>query len=198
MSASRASRCFSILATIGLIAYPVLVWLALSSQSPRFVALLLVAITAPAAYLRLRHSKREHLRGLASIPLVTVLAFASAALLDSANCMLLVPVAINTVLLIAFASTLRRAAMPMIERFARLQEPDLNPAQQAWCRLWTRIWCLFFVLNGLTAATLAMWAPLSWWALYNGLLAYGLMGTLFTTEWLLRRRRFPKGHAEKA
>lgn len=198
MSANHASRCLSIIATIGLIAYPVLVWFALSSQSPRFVALLLLLLMAPAAYLRLRKSKRENLRGLALIPIVTVLAFASAAVLDSANCMLLVPVAINTVLLIAFGSTLRHATMPMIERFARLQEPELTPAQQAWCRLWTRIWCLFFVLNGCTAGALALWAPLSWWALYNGLLAYGLMGMLFTTEWLLRRRRFPKPHTGKA
>ncbi len=79
----------------------------------------------------------------------------------------------------------------MIERFARLQEETLSPEQQAWCKLWTKIWCAFFVFNATTAALLAGFAPLAWWAFYNGLLAYGLSGILLGTEWLLRRRRFP-------
>ncbi len=198
MIASRASRGLRIVAGLALVAYPPLVWLSMSSQSPRQVALLLAAAIAPAAYLRLRHGTKAPLRGLAAIPLVTLTALATAAMLDSAPCVLFVPVAINTVLLIAFATTLRRGAMPMIERFARLQEPDLDHAKQAWCRLWTRLWCAFFALNGTTAAALALFAPMSWWAIYNGLLAYGLMGSMFASEWWLRRRRFPRSPTRRA
>jgi uncharacterized membrane protein len=179
-------------AGIALATYPLVVWLGLSQQSPRFLALVLLLVMAPAAMLRLQKGQRSHVRGLAAIPLVTVLALAAAALLDATGCMLAVPVAINAVCLLAFALTLRRAAMPMIERFARLQEPELSVPQQAWCRTWTRIWCAFFGLNGSVAAALALWAPLSWWAFYNGMLAYGLIGALLAIEWLLRRRRFPR------
>jgi uncharacterized membrane protein len=42
--------------------------------------------------------------------------------------------------------------------------------------------------NGLMAAALTLWAPLTWWALYTGLISYGLMGLLFAGEWLVRRR----------
>jgi len=35
---------------------------------------------------------------------------------------------------------------------------------------------------------LNFWAPLSWWTLYTGLIAYGLMGLLFAGEWLVRQR----------
>jgi len=35
---------------------------------------------------------------------------------------------------------------------------------------------------------LNIWAPLSWWTLYTGLIAYGLMGLLFAGEWLVRQR----------
>jgi uncharacterized membrane protein len=38
------------------------------------------------------------------------------------------------------------------------------------------------------SAALTLWAPLSWWTLYNGLIAYFIMGILFAGEWLLRRR----------
>ncbi|MCA8973123.1 MAG: hypothetical protein KDC98_00300 [Planctomycetes bacterium] len=189
-TSSRLNVALGVLAAVVLGAYPVLVWFGLSSGSPRSVALVLVAAVAPAAVIRLRRSSRSHVRGLAMLPLVTVAALAIAALLDSSEGMLAVPVMINAVLLVTFAVTLRRGAMPMIERFARLQQPDLSPAQCTWCRLWTAIWCAFFVANGGTALALAAWAPLDWWALYNGLIAYGVMGALFAIEYLLRRRRF--------
>ena len=79
----------------------------------------------------------------------------------------------------------------MIERFARLQTDDLNADQLRWCRMWTVIWCAFFVVNGSIALVLS-WAPLVWWAAYNGGLAYGLIGLLLGTEYLLRKRRFGK------
>ena len=52
----------------------------------------------------------------------------------------------------------------------------------------TQAWCLFFLFNALTAAGLALWAPLAWWTLYTGVIAYGLMGLLFAGEWLVRQR----------
>lgn len=181
---------------MALAVYPVVVWLGLSAvggeTSPRLVALVLLAVIAPAACLRLRRSGHVGLRGLAVIPLVTVAALAAAAALDAAGWMLMVPVAINATLLLAFAATLRPGVMPMIERFARLQEPELDAGQLAWCRLWTGIWCAFFLLNGVVAAALAVFAPLPWWAFYNGLVAYVLIGALLLGEWLLRRRRFPR------
>ena len=30
--------------------------------------------------------------------------------------------------------------------------------------------------------------PVSWWALYTGLISYGLIGLLFAGEWLIRQR----------
>lgn len=179
---------------VALIAYPIFVWLGLSGLgrdlSPRLVALILLAIVAPAAFGRLRRSEKNALRGLAAVPLVTVAALTLAAFLDAVGWMLAVPVAINVVLLLVFGVSLRAGAVPMIERFARLQEPDLTPDELAWCRMWTRVWCAFFVGNGGIALALAWLAPLDWWALYNGLLAYALIGALLLGEWLLRRRRF--------
>ncbi len=42
-------------------------------------------------------------------------------------------------------------------------------------------------------AGLALTAPLAWWATWNGLVAYVLMGILFAVEWTVRRRRFHRG-----
>jgi uncharacterized membrane protein len=121
---------------------------------------------------------------------LTALLLGLGAALDAAGFVLAVPVVINAVLLATFGVSLQ-TAQPMIERFARLQVPDLPPDEVAWCRRWTGVWCAFFAVNGLTAAALALWAPLAWWAAYNGLVAYALMGALFTVEIAWRKRRFP-------
>ena len=37
---------------------------------------------------------------------------------------------------------------------------------------------------------LALFAPLAWWSLYTGLVAYFLMGLLFTVEFVVRKATF--------
>ncbi|SDF17173.1 MULTISPECIES: hypothetical protein [Rhodanobacteraceae] len=77
---------------------------------------------------------------------------------------------------------------PMIERIARVAEPDLPPVAIAYTRKVTWVWVGFFFLNGTASALLAGWGPLSWWTFYNGILAYSVMGALFLGEWILRQR----------
>jgi uncharacterized membrane protein len=173
-----------------LVSYPLWVWWGLSRGSPRVLALVLLGLLLVSTALRGRAAGRGRAGPLLVLPVATALMLGLAAWLDAAGLVLMVPVAINAVLLLAFGATLRRGAMPMVERFARLQEAELVPAQQDWCRTWTRIWCGFFLGNGGIALVLVLAAPLSWWAFYNGLLAYVLMGVLFASEWVLRRRRF--------
>ena len=72
------------------------------------------------------------------------------------------PVGVNLTLLASFAITLARPPS-MAERFARLQAPDLPPFAAAF---------------GTDAQ----------WALYNGGVAYLLVGVLASTEYLVRRR----------
>lgn len=97
------------------------------------------------------------------------------------------PVLISGFMLTLFGLSLMRG-MPLIERLARLTEPDLPTVAVRYTRQVTRVWCLFFLFNGLVAAALTLWAPLSWWTLYTGLIAYGLMGLLFAGEWIVRQR----------
>lgn len=172
--------------------YPVIVWYGLSNRSPRLIAAVLLCVMLPLAAWRLRKSNRAAMRGLAFVPLVSVVVLSLSAALDAAGLLLAVPVLINSIFCSVFALSLRRDVMPLIERFARMQEPDLTPEQQAWCRLWTVIWSLFLAANALTALALAVAAPLAWWAAWNGLIAYVLMGVLFAVEYALRRRRFAR------
>ena len=119
---------------------------------------------------------------------VVALAFcALLALFNSPALLRWYPVLISGFMLSLFGLSLKFGP-PMIERLARLREPVLPDIAIHYTRQVTKVWCLFFLLNGLVAAGLTLWAPLSWWTLYNGLIAYGLMGLLFAIEWLIRQQ----------
>jgi uncharacterized membrane protein len=180
-----------ILAAVAMIMYPVVVWQGLAAGSPRQIAIVLLAAMTPALLLKTRGSQAgARVRGLAAVPATILAVLLAAAVLDGGGLILMTPVAANAVLLLSFGATLRRGSTPMIERFARLQEPDLSLPKQAWCRTWTKIWCAFFIANGAIAAGLARYADVEAWAFYNGLLAYALIGGLLALEWTLRRARF--------
>jgi uncharacterized membrane protein len=95
-------------------------------------------------------------------------------------------------LLLALFGASLKYGPPMVERLARLREPQLPQKAIRYTRHVTIAWCLFFLCNGLCAAALTLWAPLSWWALYTGLISYVLIGLMFAIEWLIRQR--VRGH----
>jgi len=162
------------------LAYPPLVYLGLGHFEPRWMALPLAGMAVVRAV-----ATREK----------TWLAAAAGALVLAAASMLgnhalplkLYPVLVNAVLLTVFATSL---AYPpsVIERLARLREKNLPPSGVAYTRRVTQVWCGFFVLNGGIALGTALWASGATWALYNGLISYGLMGLLFAAEWVVRQR----------
>ena len=97
------------------------------------------------------------------------------------------PVLLNLMLLVLFGLSLKFGP-PLVERLARLQEPELPEHAVRYTRQVTAVWAGFFLANGLVVTALTLWAPLSWWTLYTGLIAYALMGLLFAAEWLIRQR----------
>ncbi|MFJ4065490.1 hypothetical protein ACIPW4_09365 [Pseudomonas sp. NPDC089996] len=106
---------------------------------------------------------------------------------DSSQLLRWYPVLISAFMLALFGSTLLHG-MPMAERLARLRDPELPPRAVRYTRRVTEVWSLFFLINGLIAASLTLWAPLNWWTFYNGVIAYAAMGLLFAIEWLIRQR----------
>lgn len=97
------------------------------------------------------------------------------------------PVAVNAVMLAIFLSSLWRG-VPVIERLARLREPELPAAGIRYTRNVTWAWCGFFILNGAIASWTALYASLATWTLYNGAISYGLIAVMFTGEWLIRHQ----------
>jgi uncharacterized membrane protein len=75
----------------------------------------------------------------------------------------------------------------LIERIARLREPDLPPEAIAYTRTLTQIWLGFLLANATIATLLGLWGSLREWTLWTGLISYVLMGTLFLGELVWRR-----------
>ena len=162
------------------VAYPFVVYFGMDKVSPPVFALVLGAIWLIRAPVLLRQPGGRWMVGAA-------LAYCVLLALSGAEALLRwYPTLISALLLAVFGISLKYGK-PMIERMARLREPELSAAGVRYTRKVTWVWVGFFVFNASMSAALTLWAPLSWWTLYNGLLVYFIMGVLFGGEWLLRQ-----------
>jgi uncharacterized membrane protein len=181
-------RVLAVLNAVLVAGYPLAVYFGLLHLSPRSLGFGLMLLLLPGLLVKWRHARRADLWVVLRVPLSVLVLVGLAALFDDRRFVLAMPVLINLVLLYNFASSLRTT--PLVERFARMQDPELGPEQMRYCRSVTRVWCVFFVLNGALSAALALFASVSWWALYTGLVAYLLIGLLATAEYVVRKARF--------
>jgi uncharacterized membrane protein len=161
--------------------YPLAIWLGHGRIEPRWLAGLLL-LTAATRLPALKASAAARWMGAAALALVALAVCANAVLP-----LKLYPVLVNAALLAAFGASLV-SGPSMVERLARLREPDLPPAAVGYTRRVTQAWCVFFVLNGAVALGTALFAPEAIWSLYTGVVSYVLMGLMFGGEFLLRMR----------
>ena len=76
---------------------------------------------------------------------------------------------------------------PLVERFARRMGEDLDAAGVSYCRSATVAWTVFLSAHfAVTVATL--FGPIEAWAVYNGFVAYMLIGLMFLGEFIVRKR----------
>lgn len=95
------------------------------------------------------------------------------------------PAIANAAMLLLFSWTLL-SPPSLIERIAKIQHPNLPPEGIVYTRRVTEVWCAFFIVNGGIAFATALWGSFELWSLYNGLIAYLLMGLLFVGEYIVR------------
>lgn len=159
--------------------YPFAVYFGLQEFSPRIVGLLVLLIAGCRLLLPgLGNAQRW---GLGLILAGVTL---PALMLNSQTGLLLYPLAVNGMMAALFVASLF-AEQSAIERLARLHEPELDENGVRYTRRLTMIWIGFFIANG-CAAALTVWQWPQYWLIYNGLIAYLLMGTLFVGELAIR------------
>ena len=181
-------------AVVGL-AYPLLVYAGLSLFEPR----VLVGVAAVALVVHIAAGWRRW-RGedvaRAAVPVVLVaVVLATTAFLNDGRVFLFVPALVNAAMLAAFAKSLAHGPS-MIETFARLSHPEMPASRGPYLRALTWVWCAFFVGNIAVSTALALWSTVAAWALYNGVIAYGLVGVLLAGERIYRYWRFRGYHGD--
>lgn len=174
--------------------YPIAIYFALQWFQPRLIAIGLAIVLL----IRSRHSALKLLADLPRISHAVLFALLALCVItfatNSEALLRLYPAAMTFGVLALFALTLSHPPS-MIERFARLRQPDLPPAGVTYTRRVTLVWCGFLALNGAFATWTAFYASREIWLLYNGLVIYLLMGLLFAGEWLYRHWRYPEARA---
>ncbi|ATO18624.1 Clp protease [Acinetobacter sp. LoGeW2-3] len=164
-----------------LVLYPFLVGYGLAQGYFAWVSVLLIVLGA----LRLFSKGNTLLWPLTGF---AILCGGLSLILKDQNWLKLYPVFMSIGSCVIFASTLVRPPS-MIERFARLAEPDLPPEGVVWTRKVTVVWCGFFILNAAIALYTVYFTPTRIWVLYNGFISYVFMGCLLLGEYVLRKRQ---------
>ncbi|HAS1785756.1 TPA: DNA gyrase subunit B [Enterobacter cloacae] len=188
-SATRNVRSIPVLPVLTglmLLAWPFLIGFGLANNSLHGI----LPVMALVLLLRVCQARRQDgpLRyTLVGVALVGIVLCAASYVLHAHRWVLYYPVAVNLVMLAAFGGSLW-TSMPVVERLARLREPDLSPAGVRYTRRVTQVWCGFFIINGAIALFTVLHGDIRPWTLWNGMIAYLLMGTLAICEWLVRQR----------
>ena len=178
----------TLVAAVGL-AYPVLVYAGLVLFGPRSLVAAAVVLVLAHAGAGWRQWRRQDVARVAVPAVLAVTVLGVAAVLDDGRVFLFVPALVNAAMLFGFARTLRRGPS-MIETFARLRHPELPASRGPYLRTVTAVWCGFFVLNITVSLVLAVWGTLAAWTVYNGIIAYVLVGLLLAGERVYRYWRF--------
>ena len=176
-----------IIAVVGL-AYPLLIYAGLALVGPRTLAVVAAVVLLAHAASGWRRWRRDDLARAAVPVLLVAVVLAVAAAIDDGRIFLFVPALVNGAMLIAFARTLVRGPS-IVETFARLRHPELLPSR-AYLRAVTAVWCGFFAVNIAVSLVLAVHGSLATWTLYNGLIAYLIVGLLLGAERVYRYWRF--------
>jgi len=171
---------------LAVIAYPIAVWCGLKNWGTGILAPLLITVFL----LRLLtfRGKLSRLTFFGKAIAVTgIVLVAASVVLRETSLLLYYPVAVNGILLGLFFSSLY-GRQSLVERLARLSEPDLPPEGVIYTRRVTQVWCVFFLCNGAFALYTCLKGDMALWALYNGGISYLLIGLLMGMEWIVRKR----------
>ncbi len=173
------------------IIYPLVIYFGLEHFEPKYLAIFLGLI------LLLRFvtgnsmsgfgSRKQHL--FISIAIIIILFITLQS--NTLDGLKVYPVIVSFSLLAVFGYSLINPPT-VIERLARLKEPELSEEGVIYTRNVTKVWCIFFLLNGMVALYTSFFATIEVWTLYNGIISYLIMGCLFAGELVFRKLHLAK------
>lgn len=178
-----------VLDAIVLLLYPLIVFGGLTYLGVRWTALaLLVLVGRRFVAVLLKSRTTSRIVFIQAAAMVAIIGSAAAS--GSAFALRLAPFAVSLTFIAMFGSSLRVNSTPIIERFARLQKPNLPPDHVSYCRTLTKVWIGILAVNSALLLSASLIQDDKIWAIIVGPLSYGLIGFSFGLEYLFRKWRF--------
>lgn len=167
-------------------AYPFVIYAGLSFGFIDYLLPSLAVIFVIRAIMSFRHNSQFKAVSVVTALVAGILCLASV-LFSNPKLALYYPVFINTIFLLVFGLSLF-SEKSIITRLAMLSEKkeELPLYVIRYTTTVTKIWCVFFLINGFAALFCVLYGDIEIWTIYNGFISYILMGLLFACELIVR------------
>lgn len=175
-------RLLGLLVAVASVIYPLAVYFWIQTISAIFFGLIIAALGISKFSLAKDKKNKQELALL-------IAALACAGFVIIANSQIaikLYPVLISSFVASLFVLSLY-SEQSLIETMARLRGKTISPVAKIYTRKLTIIWAVVLYLNALIALYLALFASTQAWALYSGLLSYGILGFFILAEIIYRQ-----------
>jgi uncharacterized membrane protein len=181
-------RSMRVLSTLFILASPWVLYLALSQDRVDIAAAALVGWVILRSLPILVTARRAQLAAALRLPAIALCFALLGWIFDRGWMLLVLPSATQAAFGATFLRSLR--STPLVEHFARMVKPDLSADELAHCRSWTLVWGVYLIALAALGLVFARFASLGLWTLYTGVVSYGLIGVLFSIEYVIRKIRF--------
>jgi len=178
-------KFFKIFVVILITLYPFLVYYGLDHFTLSQIAIVLLVVFVSRIVFLKKNQFAKNWPVLLTVVIGAVLAGLSW-LYGNADYLLWYPVGLNAALFIVFFTSILFPPT-VIEYIARLTDKNLPEKAIRYTRKVTIVWSIFFVINASIATWTAIHGDMKIWTLYNGLVAYLVIGLIFAVEFLVRQ-----------
>ncbi len=169
--------------------YPLLVLVGMTYLGIRLTAVILLLFVGRRIIALLLANKAETRVVLYQAAAMGVI-MGAAALSESPIALRAAPFFISLTFIFTFAISLRTT--PLIERFARMTDPELSEEEVQYCRNLTKVWVAVLSCNSMLVFGAAFVEDHVLWSILVGPVSYSVLGSVFVFEYPYRKYRFRK------
>jgi len=177
----------SVLVLALILTYPVIAYVSIDNLGIRMASLVLLLLVLGSTLVRIL-SMRALWRPLLLQAVAVGLILGAGYFSQSPFTMKLIPALIALSASVNFFLSLWKT--PVIESFARMQKPELSPDEVRYTRTWTHLWGWTMAADTLICLGAAVQDSLRLWLVLCFPVSYALIGLVFCTEYVIRKKRF--------
>lgn len=170
------------------VVYPFFVYYGLNEYGPSVFAIILFGLMVIRVIIKGSYQEPSQW-----LQLVVIGAFCCMVIFQNSDTLLrFYPVVMSLGFSLLFAVSLA-SKTTLVERFAKMAGQDYPQQALSYMRGLTKVWAVLLFVNAIISAYTALYSSLKVWTLYNGFLAYFLLGGFVLFEYIFRcyyRRRF--------